>query len=102
MNTKTVLLLRVIAGISALGGTSAYLSNIGQQQGVVKGILCVPGSSSAVIDTQIVYEGESIYGVKVVNIERSTVEFEKNGKRWKQRVLERANPAWGESYEESY
>lgn len=50
--------------------------------------------SSAVVDNQFVQEGDIIYGAQIVNIEQFTVEFEKNGYRWKQRVREKPNPAW--------
>ena len=43
---------------------------------------------SAVIDGEIVHEGDIIHGAKVVKIYRGEVEFEKNGKRWRQRVQE--------------
>ncbi len=109
MNTNTVLLLgRLIVGISAVGGTSAYVVNTINQQGVVTGILYIDeeiatqmeaagiGGSSIVIDGQILKSGETIYGVKVVGIERLHAEFEKNGVRWKQRVREKPNSAWEE------
>jgi hypothetical protein len=38
-----------------------------------------------------------IYGATVVKIHRREVEFEKNGKGWKQRVRQRPNPAWTEN-----
>jgi len=61
-------------------------------RGVVAGIFYSVRSienSSAFIDGHIVKEGDTIYGATVVKINRTTVEFEKNEKRWKQRVLER-------------
>jgi hypothetical protein len=53
---------------------------------VVKGIVFSGDNSSAIIDNQIVREGEEILGVTVVKINKNSVEFEKNGRSWKQRV----------------
>jgi len=52
----------------------------------VKGIVFSGDKSSAIIDNQIVREGEEILGVTVVKINKDSVEFEKKGKSWKQRV----------------
>jgi len=71
-----------------------------QGYGVVRGVLYVAEDSSALIDDYIVKEGETIYGVTVVKIDRDAVEFSKYGKTWRQRVLEKPDPAWNE--EESY
>ena len=69
-----------IVVISAYGlfGTPKY--------GVVNGILFSIEKPSAVLDGQIIKEGDVVYGAKVVKIHRATVEFEKNGKRWRQWV----------------
>ncbi|MCX5635728.1 MAG: hypothetical protein NTW55_07825 [Planctomycetota bacterium] len=64
--------------------------------GVVRGVLYVAEDSSVLIDDHIVKEGETIYGVKVVKIDRDAVEFSKYRKTWKQKVLEKPNPAWNE------
>ncbi len=64
--------------------------------GVVNGILYSIEDSSVIIDGQILKEGDTISGVKVVKIHRAEVEFEKNQKRWKQRVGSRPNAAWEE------
>ncbi len=53
---------------------------------IVKGIVSSGDSSSAIIDNQIVREGEEILGATVVKINKDSVEFEKKGKSWKQRV----------------
>ena len=71
-----------------------------QGYGMVKGVLCVTDDSSALIDEHIVKEGETIYGVKVVKIDRDAVEFSKYRKTWRQRVREKPDPAWNE--DESY
>jgi len=67
-----------------------------QGYGVVRGVLCVTDDSSALIDDHIVKEGEMIYGVTVVKIDRDAVEFSKYGKTWRQRVREKPDPAWNE------
>ncbi len=52
--------------------------------------------SSVLIDGQIIKEGEKIYGATVTKIYGDKVEFEKDGKRWEQRVQEQPNLAWEE------
>jgi type II secretory pathway component PulC len=64
------------------------------QGAVVDGIIFSLDYSSAVIDGCIVKEGDVILGATVVKINPKTVVFEKNGKRWSQRVRQRPNPAW--------
>jgi hypothetical protein len=66
------------------------------RQGVVTGILYPVENPSALIEGDLVKEGDTLRGITVVKIHRTEVEFEKNGKRWKQRVGERPNPAWKE------
>ena len=75
-------------------GASLYVHHILLQQGVVTGILYIMEDSSAVVDNQVVRKGDTIYGVRIVNIEKFNVEFEKNGYQWQQRVREKPNPAW--------
>lgn len=58
------------------------------QMGIVTGILYSEENPSAVIDKDIVHEGDSVHGVKVVKIHQEEVEFEKAGKRWVQKVKE--------------
>ncbi len=53
---------------------------------VVRGIVFSGDNSSAIIDNQIVREGEEILGATVVKINKDSVEFKKKGKSWKQRV----------------
>ena len=67
-----------------------------QGYGVVSGILYVVEDSSALVDDHIVKEGETIYGVTVVKIDKDAVEFSKCGKTWRQRVREKPDPAWNE------
>jgi hypothetical protein len=52
----------------------------------LKGILYSEDNSSALIGETIVAEGDIIDGVKVVKINKDTVEFEKDGEKWTQRT----------------
>jgi hypothetical protein len=51
------------------------------RRGVVTGILYTIENSSAIIDDQLVKEGDMIYGATVVKIHRREVEFEKKSER---------------------
>ncbi len=53
---------------------------------IVKSILYSEDKPSAVISGRIVYEGDKIRGASVIKINKDTVEFELNGKRWNQKV----------------
>ena len=52
----------------------------------LKGILYSEDNSSAMVGNKIVKEGDIIDGVKVVKINKDTVEFEKDGQRWTQQT----------------
>jgi len=52
--------------------------------------------SSTMIDNQVLKEGDTIYGARVVKIYPKKVEFKKDGKCWTQRICEHPNPAWEE------
>lgn len=52
----------------------------------VKGILYTEDNPSAVIGGRIVHEGEKIRDVTIVQINRDSVEFEMDGKKWTQKV----------------
>ena len=62
--------------------------------GVVTGILYFAEKPSAIIDGTVVYKGDKIHGVKVIDIQQNNVEFEKNGKGWNQKVRETAEKLW--------
>jgi hypothetical protein len=89
-----IFVIEVIAGISAVGMTTVFVIQKLNQQGEVTGILYVLEDSSAVVDGQIVYNGDTIHGAKVIQIEKFSVEFEKDGIRWKQTIREKPHPAW--------
>jgi hypothetical protein len=51
---------------------------------VVTGILHSDDRPAAIVDTQVVHEGQQISGATVEKIEKDGVQFERNGRRWKQ------------------
>ena len=53
---------------------------------IVKGIVYSKDNPSAIIGTEIVHEGSKVSGATVVKINKDSVEFEMNGKRWTQKV----------------
>jgi len=53
---------------------------------VVSGILYSPDRPAAIVDTQLVHEGQQISGATVKKIEKNGVEFEWNGQTWRQAV----------------
>lgn len=53
---------------------------------VVRGILHSADRPAAIIDTQIVYEGQQVSGATVEKIDPDGVQFEKSGRKWKQGV----------------
>ena len=54
---------------------------------IVKGITTSnEGQPLAVICTELVREGEEIFGITVIEINQSDVVFEKDGERWSQQV----------------
>jgi hypothetical protein len=59
------------------------------------GILYSSRKPSAVVDGIIVHEGDTVDGVKVVKIEKSSVEFEAAGESWTQKVRQPASAAKG-------
>ena len=53
---------------------------------VVRGIVWSEDSPAAVIGTQIIYQGQTVQGTKILQITEDSVEFEKDGKKWVQKV----------------
>jgi hypothetical protein len=56
------------------------------QNPVVKGILYSADNPAAIIGTQIVHAGDKISGATVIKINKGSVEFEVDGKKWEQNV----------------
>ncbi len=63
-------------------------------KGLVTGIVRSRDSSTAVIGTQVVREGDTIDGVTIVRIHDDKVEFEKQGQRWTQKLNEPPGKQW--------
>jgi len=55
---------------------------------MVRDIVYSDDKPSALVGSKIVYVGDVISGVTVVKIDRDSVEFEKDGERWEQKVRE--------------
>jgi hypothetical protein len=53
---------------------------------IVRGIVWSEDSPAAIIGTQIIYQGQTVNDMTIVKISRDSVEFEKDGKRWTQKV----------------
>jgi hypothetical protein len=62
--------------------------------GVVTGVVCSAERPCAIIGSETVSEGDILDGVKITRIGRGEVEFEKDGKVWKQLVGEHASNEW--------
>lgn len=54
----------------------------------VRSIVYSEDNPSVVIGGQIVHEGQAVFGATVIKINRDSVEFEADGKRWTQNVRE--------------
>ena len=66
---------------------SAQGSNAAEDgQLVVKGIVFSKNNPSAIIGNKIVQEGETLDGIKIIKINKDSVEFETSEKRWTQQV----------------
>lgn len=61
---------------------------------MVTGIVFSPDRPSAVVGSQVLYEGDTTQGVTVVRIYRDKVQFEKGGAKWTQAVDERPASNW--------
>ena len=89
----------VLVVVVATGGYYFWTSEdagegVIRRRGVVTGIMYAEERSSAVVDSEIVYEGDTIHGVRVVKIHSDKVEFQRKNKRWSQGVQEKPNRAW--------
>jgi len=62
--------------------------------GLVSGIVYSELKPAAIIGGKIVRQGEAANGIKIVRIYRDRVEFEKNGKKWEQKVREPTKAHW--------
>jgi hypothetical protein len=62
--------------------------------GLVAGIVYSADKPSAIVDRQIVRQGDVIYGAAVVKIYKDKVKFSKNGKNWEQKVQQAPEVYW--------
>ena len=56
---------------------------------LVTGILYSPDNPAAIVDTQVVHEGQQISGATVEKIDKDGIQFERKGRRWKQTVTQK-------------
>jgi hypothetical protein len=69
-------------------GAKAWVTDILTQKGQVTAIMYHPDNPQAMIDGQVVEEGDTVNGYKVIGIHEDEVELEKNGKTMKRQVHE--------------
>ena len=69
-------------------GQSGTSNDPGSETFNVRGILYSDDMPSAVIGNKIVHLNETVDGIKVVEIDKGCVVFEKDGKRWTKKVSE--------------
>jgi len=63
--------------------------------GMIMGVLYNDKNPIALIDNQILYEGQTMRGIKVVKINAHEVQFEMKGETWTQGIQERPHKLWG-------
>jgi len=66
-------------------------------RGLITAILYGVENSSVVVDNEIVSEGDTIYGVKVVRIHKDQVEFTKDSITWIQKIHQPPPAWWGQN-----
>jgi hypothetical protein len=64
-------------------------------RGLITAILSGVENPSVVIDDEILYEGDTIYGVKIVKIHTDEVELAKNSSTWTQQIDQPPPAVWG-------
>ncbi|MCE5185496.1 MAG: hypothetical protein LLF76_05165 [Planctomycetaceae bacterium] len=74
------------APVAALKTETTGANPTAQMEMTVKGIVFSQTKPTALINNEIVKEGQVINGVTIVKIDRNQVEFESNGNRWTQSV----------------
>ena len=56
------------------------------KKSIVKGIVYSKGNASALINRQIMHVGDEVSGATITKINKDSVEFEMNGKKWIQKI----------------
>ena len=103
MKDKIITTILVIAAIVTIVimitchlSVKARQRTLAPRYGLVTGVIYNDEKPAAVIDNQIVHEGTTIHGVKVVKISRDKVQFQKNNRVWTQSIEEKPNLTWPE------
>ncbi|OHB59106.1 MAG: hypothetical protein A2Y12_12810 [Planctomycetes bacterium GWF2_42_9] len=65
-----------------------------ETNGLITAIIYSPDKSSAVIDSEIVHNGDTIHGVKVKQIHNNKIEFERDAVTWEQQVQQTPSNYW--------
>ena len=93
-----ILVIALMAGrrICRIKKNVAMCNPSTSKHGMVTAIIHAEENPSALINLKIVHEGDTIDDVKVVQIQKNEVHFEKNANRWTQRVDEQPNHAWSQ------
>ena len=91
------MIIQIFTLSTAIAAASVYMINeCRNKTGLVRSIIYTITDSSVLINNKVVKEGEKIHGIRIVKIYPNKIEFEKNGKRWIQRVCQKPDPAWNE------
>lgn len=69
-----------------MGKIIEKISDVASENLVVRGIVFSEDNPSAIIGIQIFHEGDSINGTQIIKINRDSVEFLKDNKKWSQKV----------------
>jgi hypothetical protein len=62
--------------------------------GFVSGIVYSGDKSAAIVGSQIIHSGDTLGSVRIVKINLDTVEFDKNGHSWTQKIGEAPSTMW--------
>ncbi len=71
--------------VSVSTGSVGTISTV-ENEFLIRGIVYSTDNPSAVIDAQIVYQGDTYEGAKIIKINRNSIEFERDGKTWEQKI----------------
>jgi len=102
---KTRTFILVLAEVAVIAGMAGYYlwtvkkapaacESRTARHGLITGIIYTEEKPSVLIDGEIVYEGDTIHGVKVIKIHRDKAQFAKKNKRWTQQTREQPSRAW--------
>jgi len=92
-----LLLLWIMMLIAIAGALICLRSSPKDKTGVITGILYSFEESSAIINNQVVKEGDIINGIRIIKISQTKVDFEKDDISWAQHTGAKAYHAWFDS-----